>query len=297
MATIEKRPLPPPNGTVTTITEAHRAEISAQANDVLDYYLNGAGSYFEGGTQKPLISDFGDSTVQDLKRFKQYAIGAKAFADDPNSIIDSVIDNIDRTIERVEQAARNNEARDRILRAHPDTVDPIDVPRVISPRSLSGAPELISFPPEAEPLVQESRAGATDNNLNSEPVRILSRRIVDRSPASVFDTSAPAVSSRNTPEPQSSRPLGIFGGKPMPNSPAPPPIWNLPAGGGPKPGAFRLGLPSTPVALLPASTPEFIGGLAGRLAALAGIDPNNPDQTAPPAGGLLGLLLRGQRQA
>jgi hypothetical protein len=48
---------------------------------------------------------------------------------------------------------------------------------------------------------------------------------------------------------------------------------------------------------LPTSTPESMGGLAGRLAALAGIDPNDPDQTAPPTGGLFGLLLRGQRQA
>jgi hypothetical protein len=43
MATIEKRPLPPTNSTVTTITEADRAEIIARANDVIDYYLNGPG--------------------------------------------------------------------------------------------------------------------------------------------------------------------------------------------------------------------------------------------------------------
>jgi hypothetical protein len=36
---------------------------------------------------------------------------------------------------------------------------------------------------------------------------------------------------------------------------------------------------------------------SGRLAALAGIDQNNPRQTLPPPGGLLGLLLRGQHQA
>jgi hypothetical protein len=36
---------------------------------------------------------------------------------------------------------------------------------------------------------------------------------------------------------------------------------------------------------------------ADRLAALAGIDPNNPRQTLPPPGGLLGLLLHGQHQA
>jgi hypothetical protein len=38
-----------------------------------------------------------------------------------------------------------------------------------------------------------------------------------------------------------------------------------------------------------------MGGLAGRLAALAGIDSENPDQPAPQPGGLLGLFLSGQR--
>ncbi len=39
----------------------------------------------------------------------------------------------------------------------------------------------------------------------------------------------------------------------------------------------------------------FKGGLAGRIAALAGIDPDNPDQPVPPPGGLLALLLAAQR--
>jgi hypothetical protein len=37
-----------------------------------------------------------------------------------------------------------------------------------------------------------------------------------------------------------------------------------------------------------------MGGLAGRIAALAGFDPDNPD--APPAGGLLALLLAAQQR-
>jgi hypothetical protein len=51
MATIERKPLPPPNSGVTKITEADRAEIIARANDVIDHYLNGPGSYFDSGTQ------------------------------------------------------------------------------------------------------------------------------------------------------------------------------------------------------------------------------------------------------
>jgi hypothetical protein len=67
MAPIERKPLPPPNSRVTTIREADRAEIIAHANDVIDFYLNGAGSYFEGGTQKPIVSEFGNGTVDDRK--------------------------------------------------------------------------------------------------------------------------------------------------------------------------------------------------------------------------------------
>jgi hypothetical protein len=55
MATIERKPLPPPNSRATTITEAERGEIVARANDVIDYYLNGPGSYFDSGTRKPLV--------------------------------------------------------------------------------------------------------------------------------------------------------------------------------------------------------------------------------------------------
>lgn len=38
-----------------------------------------------------------------------------------------------------------------------------------------------------------------------------------------------------------------------------------------------------------------MGGLAGRIAALAGIDPDHPDEPVPRPGGLLGLLLAAQR--
>jgi hypothetical protein len=38
-----------------------------------------------------------------------------------------------------------------------------------------------------------------------------------------------------------------------------------------------------------------MGGLAARIAALAGIDPDSPDQPVPQPGGLLALLLAAQR--
>src|SRR5260370_24391026 len=106
MPTIERKPLPPPNSTVATITEADRAEIVAQANDVIDDYLNGPGSYWESGTRKPLYE-----TVNDLNDFKSRIVASKQFADDPNSIMGSIADLVDRTMKQVEQATRNNERR------------------------------------------------------------------------------------------------------------------------------------------------------------------------------------------
>ncbi len=49
MATIERKPLPPPGANVTKIMEAERAEMIARANEVIDHYLNGSGSYWDEG--------------------------------------------------------------------------------------------------------------------------------------------------------------------------------------------------------------------------------------------------------
>ncbi|MBR1194914.1 hypothetical protein JQ574_02605 [Bradyrhizobium sp. AUGA SZCCT0158] len=55
---------------------------------------------------------------------------------------------------------------------------------------------------------------------------------------------------------------------------------------------FERGAPGA--SLAPSVSPSPMGGLAGRIAALSGIDPDNPDQ--PPPGGLLALLLAAQQR-
>jgi hypothetical protein len=82
MATIERKPLPPPNSRAVTISEADRAEMFGHANEAIDYYLNGPGAYWDAGPRKPLVSgdERGDSTVRDLKRFKDGVIASKQFA-------------------------------------------------------------------------------------------------------------------------------------------------------------------------------------------------------------------------
>jgi hypothetical protein len=63
--------------------------------------------------------------------------------------------------------------------------------------------------------------------------------------------------------------------------------YGYPDSGGPRPNVFDTGAPSVPYVPAPQ---QKLGGLPGLLAGVAGTDPANPTQAAPPAGGLLGLL-------
>ncbi len=242
--------------------------------------------------------------------------------------MDSVTRLIDQTMEQVKQAARNNEGRDPISRPPPHTDDPIDDPRVISPRALSNAPLQISLPLEGGPPARPPQAAGTPRISSSKLVRILSRRIADQSPESAFDTSAPAALDRQdsfgdrfgnftsfpdgviprtpnltVPPSDPGRPLGIFSGKPMPRRITSPPIWGLPDnsaasgnddrdwltnlggllwdGNKSRPPVIDAAAPASPI--VSTDNPNFSGGLLGRLAALAGVDPQNPNQPAPPS--------------
>lgn len=267
MASIERKPLPPPDSTAVTITEADRDDMTARANAVIDYYLNGPGSYWDAGTRKPLVSEDerGESTLNDLKKFKDSVIVSKQYADDPSSIMDSIIDLIDRARGQIQETARNNKGIEGISRLPPNTDDPIDDPRVISPRFLNNAAEPISLDSD-QPALQP-RGGGTSGIAGSEPTRFLSRKIVNRPPPTVFSPivegtpgrvgiaggqddaqSFRALSRRvvpggsdgngffsrsGTPNPfaplsQSGRPLGLVTGEPMPQWPVSQPIWNFP---------------------------------------------------------------------
>lgn len=88
-------------------------------------------------------------------------------------------------------------------------------------------------------------AGDASGAASSKPERYLSRRIAGQPDASVFDAGAAAVpfvppnqnlapghpasfDGRFAVPPQASRPLGIVSGKPMPDWPVRPPIWDFP---------------------------------------------------------------------
>jgi hypothetical protein len=100
------------------------------------------------------------------------------------------------------------------------------------------------------------------------------------------------------PPPEPGRPLGIFTGKPMPLWTTPLPLGELlgnPKAAGnndrfvPPGGLFRDGgtsrAPSIDAGVLASpigasGRPNFSGGFADWIAALAGVDPQNPDQPA-----------------
>lgn len=101
------------------------------------------------------------------------------------------------------------------------------------------------------PIASDLLSDETQEIASKKPVRYLARRIVNNSPASVFDTSAPAtpdgqdsfsgrfgnwtsspgIAPRNpnlaVPPPERGRPLGIFTGKPMPEWIVPLPFGGL----------------------------------------------------------------------
>jgi hypothetical protein len=194
MTTIERRPLPPPNSTATPITEADRAEIMARASEVIDHYLNGPGSYFDSGTRKPLAGDLGPNTVDDLTRFRDGVIASKQFADDPNSILDSVVDLVDRTIKKVKDVAENSQVKDDNIQRFPqeDTFDSIQTPKSpldIQKESVKSAlPISWSQAPQPQP---DPAQDAADNG----PTRFLVGR-----------TSDPLQGSSFVPRPAPSQP-------------------------------------------------------------------------------------------
>jgi hypothetical protein len=200
MATVERRPLPPPGSDVTSITEADRAEMIAHANDVIDHYLNGAGSYWDEGPRKPL-----EETVDDLRAFQAQITASKQLADDPGRILDSIDELVGGAIAQVERAI---EGRDRQ-----------DDPRVPLPETgdRNSARIGISYAAPARPKPPPSRAGTPAGRT-----QFFSGDAFDGMQADVpepGEASMPAA-------PQAASLFGLVSGKPMSFYLVQPPIWN-----------------------------------------------------------------------
>lgn len=122
----------------------------------------------------------GDSTVTDLKKFREGVIASKQFADDPNFILDSIIGLISNAMGKVRNAAQYKEGRNSIQRVPPNPNDPIDDPRVISPRMLNDGALPITLPGEQSEMLPQ--VGKISSVTNGGPIRILGRRVVSQSP-------------------------------------------------------------------------------------------------------------------
>jgi len=158
-------------------------------------------------------------------------------------------------------------------------------------------------------------AGGTPEISSTKPIRYLSRRIADQPQVSVFDTSRPAApyvpgreafalarrnacvswsdaASRAGRAGGSSSMSGLQGSA---RSTLLEYIQRLKQLDANKPQASILDPDVSGGSLAPPDRPSPMGGLAGRIAALAGMDPDNPEQSVPPSGGLLARLLAAQR--
>ena len=203
MDPIERKPLPPPDANVTTLAEGDRAEFLARANEVINHYLSGPGSYWDEGPRKPL-----EETLSDLRAFRSQVDASQQLADDPSRILDSVADLVDGAIGRVKRAidGRDN-SRDDIWVPLPETND-----RIIRP-PINAAPGRV------RPDLPANRDG-----MPKIATRFLSGRTMDGMPATALDARTASQSEM----PQGAPLLGLVSGKPMSFYPVQPPIWNFP---------------------------------------------------------------------
>ena len=212
MAPIERKPLPPPNANVTTLTEDDRSELLAGANEVINHYLSGPGSYWDEGPRKPL-----EETLSDLRAFQSQVAALQQLADDPGRILDSAAGLVDGAIDRVKRAIEDSEGRDGIWVAPPETND-----RIV--RAPTSAPMGISY------------LGSTPGELSADRGRmqriatpVLSERTIEKKPAAAPDARiAPqSETSQGAPLLQGAPLFGLVSGKSMSFYPVQPPIWVL----------------------------------------------------------------------
>lgn len=311
---VQRAPLPPLNS--PTITEADRARVYGAIGKELNNILNGVGAYHADSVKK---------SSKDLRSELNDFIGAveslKDAVNDPGNVVGDALRHL-KAFEGAFTAGVSNDVetmwndskdkRDSGIRL-PDSLTPTtEDHNIISVDPDSdgqfSAPNPLS--PNQWPKELKASTGSSDDVAASGETPDVYRRLTRRVGSSGAGSIVPMNAKKPAPVPQvASKPLGIFTGEPMPGGPLPPPIWGLPdnsdssgnwftrlAGATQEPLGPMLGPPGgTAVPFASSSNPDTMGGLAGRIAALAGIDPENPDQPVPPPGGLLGLFLSGRR--
>lgn len=236
----------------------------------------------------------------------------------------SVVDLIGRTIEKVEKAAQNNEGRDGILLPLPDTNDSIHIPKITGnsaqPVSLQTEEKQSSPPSEAErplgifsgkpmPLwptpppifgPRDDSDAAKDQGWVATLGGLL--RNSKKSQAPSFDAGAPKVpfvsdrqesfnngngaaspsgGSGDTIAPPTSAPQNPQGPLSLMNAYL---QYRKRLDAGPS-QASAIDASAPGATLVPSDDSSLSGGLLGRMAALMGVDPQNPDQPCAAAAG------------
>jgi hypothetical protein len=112
-------------------------------------------------------------------------IASKQFANDPNSILDSVVDLVDRTIKKVKDAAEDNQIKDDNIQRFPqnDTFDSIQTPK--NPIDVQKESVKSAFPISWQQAPPMQPAQAPESNDNG-PARFLVGRTYDPSQGSAF---------------------------------------------------------------------------------------------------------------
>jgi hypothetical protein len=123
MATIERKPLPPPGRGAITITSTDRADLTNSARDLINHYMFGNGSWWDAGPRKSW-----DHPVSDLKAFKEAVLGLDQFVDDPDSILPSIKAMIERAIGQANDELKKGwDVDNNIRKTLPDSNDRMEV--------------------------------------------------------------------------------------------------------------------------------------------------------------------------
>jgi hypothetical protein len=294
MAQIERRNLQPVNH-VTAVTEADRSRVIDIIRKRLADLMVGNQSYYPDGVQKDSIT-----RASDLEDFIASIRDLRNRVDDPPNILGKAVDDLERYAGVFQELIKGNEP-----------VDNIEVPRESSPTTKDQnemyIPDLGPFSPP-NPLLPDRWKKELEASL--EPLDHEENAVGGGAKPDIFPrlrsrAISSALAGNNplrqvAPSPLAGRPLGIFTGKPIAQWIIPAPLGGLDysasgngfgnwfsalagaSGDGEKPQASAIdgGLRVAPDAS--SDNPNFLGGLPGRIAALAGIDPQNPNQFALP---------------
>jgi hypothetical protein len=289
---VQRAPLPPLNSPI--INEADRTRVYGAIGKELNNILNGATSYYSDSVKKSSMD-----LMSELNDFIGAVQSLRDVVNDPGNILGDAVrdlkhfgnafsDGVDNDIETMWNDS--NDMRDNGIKLPDDLAPTTEDHNVIyvdpAPQGQFSVPNPLSLKQWPKAL-NASIGSSNDVAVNGAPPDIyprLGRRVANPAPGSIN-----SVNAKQSPTVPPSQIEGIS--EALNNQPVR--RFSRINGNNPPASAFDTGAPATQFVL--PDNPGPLGGLVGRIAAMAGIDPRNPDRLVPPPGGLLGLYLSGLR--